>query len=277
MRGYPAAIVAGLRRSPPGILAMNERPTETYDPGAIRRALVARAPLIVGLALVGAAAAFLGSSLSNDIYEARAVMLIKETPVDARLINGAFEQAPATNPRRMRSATVDNLKPAARQAASDLGDGVSADDVLATVRLEPDLEKERAYLYGEDSDPELAASYANAMAAGFEKAAASFDQREIATALTSARSALRMLPPNLRRSRGGKDIRDQIARLRSAAVLGTDRVLVLRRAKIPDGPKASDSPARAAVAGGVGGALIGIVFALAPLLRRFPGAGERHS
>lgn len=236
------------------------------EPG-VGELIRARVGLVVTLGLVGAVAGFAGSELSSaTVYEAEAVMFHQESPVSAALTNNQWTQAPPTNPQLANSAGVDNVDPIAKAAGEELG--VPADDVLDVVHIEPDLEMERVYVYGVDSDPEVAAEYANAFAGAFQAKVEAFDAAEIETALQRARNTLAELPPDLVRARPGKDLNDQIERLQALRITGTDRVKVIREANVPDEPEASGLPIRATLAGGLAGLLLGVAVACWPLVRR---------
>jgi capsular polysaccharide biosynthesis protein len=246
--------------------ATHTEPGQNGSPGA-KELIRARIWLILALGAIGAVAGFAGSELSSSTeYEAEAVMFHQESPVSASLTNNQWVQAPATNPQRERSATVDNLDPTANAAAQVLG--TSPDEVLDVVHIEPDLEQERIYVYGVDADADRAATYANTFAEQFERKAEAFDQIEIKVALARSEQTLAELTPELLAKRPGKDVRDQIARLEALQITGTDRIHVIREAKVPTEPAASGLPLRATLAGGLAGILLGLAIACWPLVRR---------
>lgn len=245
----------------------NETPAGQAGGPGIWNLIRARIGLIAVLGIVGAVAGYAGSELSSaTVYEAEALMFHQESPVSAGLTNSQWVQAPPTNPERERSATVDNLDPTAAATARELD--TDSDEVLDVVHIEPDLEQERIYVYGTDPDPERAAEYANAFADNFERLAEAFDEREIRTALGRARRTLDQLPPDLLSARPGKDLNDQMDRLRALQITGTDRIRVIRAARVPDEPKAAGLPLRATIAGGLAGILLGLAVACWPLVRR---------
>jgi uncharacterized protein involved in exopolysaccharide biosynthesis len=227
----------------------------------------ARIWLIAALGGVGAIAGFAGSELSASTeYEAEAVMFFQDSPVSAALTNSQWTVTPATNPQLGRSVSPENVDPAAEAAAEELG--VEEGDVLDIVHVEPDLEEERVYVYGVDSDPEVAAEYVNAFTDAFLAKAEAYDRAEIDRGLKRARATLEELPPELLAARPGKDVQDQIDRLLAVQITGTDRVAVIREAEAPSEPEASGLPLRATVAGGLAGVLLGLAIACWPLVRR---------
>jgi capsular polysaccharide biosynthesis protein len=239
---------------------------ETPAEPSVRELIRARLGLILALGAIGAVAGFAGAELvGSDKYETEAVMFFQESPVSAALTNSQWVQTPATNPELGDSATVENQKPIFEATAEELD--VDEGAVRDVIGVEPDLEEERVIIVATDSDPDRAAEYANAFATTFVAEAEEFDESEIEAALERSEATLEELPPDLVRSRPGKDVRDQIARLKALEVTGTDRIDVLERAEVPDEPVASIAW-RSVITGGLAGLLLGLAIACWPLLRR---------
>lgn len=249
-----------------------QEPTPTYDLKAALRAVLRRWWLIVALAAIGGGAAFAATKLRDDEYRTEAVLAFSAPAVSPQILYGIYTPPPAFGAEAEAPVTPSNPAAAYAAAAGRLGPEVSAGDVDATLEVRSDLDGRRITVIATSDDPEEGTRFANEFAQSFVALRERFDQQQIEEAIERAESGLEALPPELRGRPGGgegpgNDLRLQIERLEALEQIGQPSSWVTTTAPVASEPEPKQV-GRNTAAGAGAGALVGVVIALLPGLRR---------
>jgi non-specific protein-tyrosine kinase len=118
-------------------------------------------PLLVALPLLAACAAFLVSSQLPKTYEAKATLIVGQS---LSAVNPDYTQVLVSQRLSTTYGTVATTRPILDAVIKQLKLGMTADDLLRSVRADAPLDSTLLTISAQDTDPARAADIANAMA-----------------------------------------------------------------------------------------------------------------
>ena len=253
------ALTLRLRDPSAPTVSNTQQQSEGIDLAAISRILRRQIGVVV-IAVVVTAGAAVGLALREEKqYSAAAELLFRDPALDQKLFGSAFS-LPYQDPVRQAETNLGlvSVRAVAERAARRLDGGLTADDVAGKVSSSSRGESDLASITAIDTDPERAASIANAFAAEYINFRRDADRAKI-------RGAQRVVQRQLDRSDGSADqtrtLRERAADLRILASLQTGNAELVQAARAPSNPS-SPKPRRNGLIGAFIGLLIGIGIAL---------------
>lgn len=219
-----------------------------------RRLVVAQALVVVPLL------ALLFSLAQEDQYTATATLLFRQAPYDIT------EGEDVIDPTREAATNgqLVGLSVVADKAAESL-DGVSGEEVLDSVEVEPSSEADTARISATTDSAELSAEMANAYGNAYISFRRQADREQVQDAIDVAETGLERLSPGEQEGAEGAALREQLDRLKLTQALQTGGAELVQPAT-PPSARSSPKPVRNVLLGIVLGALLGL--GLAALLDR---------
>lgn len=202
--------------------------------------------------------------MQEDNFTATATLLFRQAP-EGLLSEGGTNTF--VDPAR-EAATNDELVTlpvVADRTARALGNGVTGDDVLASVAVESGGEGDTAHISATTTSPELSADMANAYGNAYIEFRREADQQQVQSAIDRVEASIAALTPAEQTTVRATALRDRIEQLKLVKALQTGKAELVQRAEVP-AERSSPNPRRNVAIGIILGALLG--FALAALFER---------
>jgi len=219
-----------------------------------RRWIVLQATVVVPLL------ALIFSLTQEDQYTATATLLFRQAP------NGVSEGEDVIDPTRV-AATNGQLValPVVSDKAAESLDGISGEEVLEDVSVEPSSEADTAKIAATTGSAELSAEMANAYGNAYISFRRQADRAQVQDAIDVAEASLEKLSPIEQEGKEGAALSEQLDRLKLTQALQTGGAELVQPATPPSG-RSSPKPLRNVALGLILGALLGL--GLAALLDR---------
>ena len=240
---------------------LSPTPPDAADapPGAdVRRLALSALPILVGLAAVGALAAFFAAKQAENEYTAAAYAIYYPIPVPEAPAP-SDPSVPAASQYQGRALEVIAGRVTARV------DEPGAGAVLDKVATDFDMQASLLTIEASDTDAEHAAELANEFAREYVRYWAASDRRRLEIARELVAGRLSGLTRAERHSRRGRRARQRLGEIERLFTRSSTGAAVAKRARVPEEPS-SASPASRALAGGALGLLLGL--AVVALLER---------
>ena len=225
--------------------------------GVLRR----RVWIILGCVLVVAGAALAFSLAQTKQYSSTASLLFRDPGFDQRLFGS--QVSTGTDPTREAATNLNlvSLDAVADLTATELGKGMSGDDVSDLIVVETEGVSNVVSITATDPDPDFAAVVANTFAESYVKFRRDADRAQIMNAIRLVEREYRSLDSEERASDEGQTIEKQIGRLQALGALQTGNAEIVQVAEPATSPSIPKTGRNVAV-GVFMGLLIGIGAAL---------------
>lgn len=219
-----------------------------------RKWIVVQATVVVPLL------ALVFSLTQEDKYTATATLLFRQAP------SGVSEGEDVIDPTRVAATNgqLVDLPIVADKAAESLS-GVSGEEVLENVEVEPSSEADTAKIKATTDSAALSAEMANAYGNAYISFRRQADRAQVQDAIDVAEASLSKLSPAEQEGKEGDALSEQLDRLKLTQALQTGGAELVQPAT-PPSSRSSPKPLRNVVLGFVLGALLGL--GLAALLDR---------
>ncbi len=231
--------------------------------GGVLSALRARWWGVLLCALIPVTAVIAQRQLAEDEYQAGAQVLFRSTNLDASVLNGSSYFGQSDDPLRTAATNFELIQSpeVARRVADGLAGVLSADDIAARMSFAAIGSSDVVEVAATDTDPEVAASLANAWAREFVAYRRETDRAQVAEAIELVQADLTAAEDAGASGARVEELRASLSQLRVVQALQTGGAEFIQPATAPTAP-VSSSLVILALGAGLVGLLIGGVTAV---------------
>lgn len=220
---------------------------------SLEQILRRRGPLILLCIIVVAGAAYGYSKQRTKKYTASASLSFNNNPLDQQIVGlsggaSAVEGLAQQNHNRELVRLGDTAAKTARQ----LGDGLTASAVSASLSINSQGETSIIDVQATSTSPTLAAAIANSYATQFVKEQQSSNREFFTSALALVNKQLARLSPVQRIGSDGLDLQERAHTLSLLADLGYNNAELAQEAQIPSGPSSPKTKSNTALGAALG-------------------------